>query len=81
MATMAVLSLIAISSRQPLPGRAPRLNCTHNEDNIPKTFCTYGRDIHRWCINVLPELREPFKRDTVDLAPGATEGAGGVFSQ
>ena len=29
----------------------------------------------------LPRPREPFKRDTVDLAYGAIKGAGGVFSQ
>ena len=31
--------------------------------------------------NCLPETREPFKRDTVDLAPGATEGVCRVFSE
>ena len=29
----------------------------------------------------VPGLREPFKQYTVDLAPGAIEGAGGVFSK
>ena len=29
----------------------------------------------------LPGPRDTFKRDTVDLAPRAIEGAGGVFSQ
>ena len=28
----------------------------------------------------LPLPREPFKHDTVNMAPGAIEGAGGVFS-
>ena len=35
----------------------------------------------RYRANCLPGRREPFKRDTVDLAPGAIEGAGGVISQ
>ena len=32
----------------------------------------------RYRANCLPEPREPFKRDTVDLVPGAIAGAGGV---
>ena len=32
-------------------------------------------------VNCLPGPREPFERDTVYLAPGATDGAGGVFRQ
>ena len=35
----------------------------------------------RYRGNCLPGPREPFKRGAVDLAPGAIEGAGGVFSQ
>ena len=35
----------------------------------------------RYRTNCLPGPREPFKRDTVYLAPGATEGGGEVFSQ
>ena len=35
----------------------------------------------RYRANCLPVPREPFKRDTVNLAPGAIERAGGVFSQ
>ena len=31
--------------------------------------------------NCLSEKRELFKRDTVDLTPGAMEVGGGVFSQ
>ena len=34
----------------------------------------------RYRANCLPGPWEPFKRDTVDLAPGATERAGGVWS-
>ena len=29
--------------------------------------------------NCLPGPRDPFKQDTVDIAPGAIEGAGGDF--
>ena len=32
-------------------------------------------------VNCLPGPREPFERDAMDLAPGAIEGAGAVFSQ
>ena len=35
----------------------------------------------RYRVNRLPGPREPFKRDTMDLAPEAIEGAGGVLSQ
>ena len=35
----------------------------------------------RYRANCLAGSREPFKRDTVDLALGATEGADRVFSQ
>ena len=35
----------------------------------------------RYRTNCLPRPQEPFKQDTVDLAPGAIEGAGDVFSQ
>ena len=35
----------------------------------------------RYRANCLPGPREPFKRDTVDLAPGATEGAGFLVSR
>ena len=34
-----------------------------------------------YLAHCLPEPREPFKRDIVDLAPRAIEGVGGVFSQ
>ena len=35
----------------------------------------------RYRANYLPGLREPFKWDAVDLAPGAIERTDGVFSQ
>ena len=35
----------------------------------------------RYRPNCLPGPRESFKRGTVDLAPEAIEGAGGVFRQ
>ena len=35
----------------------------------------------RYRANCLAGPQEPLKRDTVDLAPGATKEAGEVFSQ